>query len=142
MELERRTSYRPHAVCVVQNFKHAYSGYMLYLFVRYWQRLGWTVIVYDMFGAHLSHVSPLLSLPGVHYHPYTLLQLILPGKIQASEYLNSTDYKYYYSREHKSDQPGVEVSSAADLDSDKAKTYDYCRFEYASKQSVLFVGKQ
>lgn len=33
--------YRPHAVCTVQTFKNAQSGAMLYMFIAYYQRMGW-----------------------------------------------------------------------------------------------------
>ena len=39
--------HRPHAVCTVQTFRNAQTGPMLYLFVSYYHRLGWRVIVYD-----------------------------------------------------------------------------------------------
>ena len=53
---------------------------MLYLFVAYYQRMGWTVIVYDRFGLHRAYLEELLALPGVFYHPYTVLQVTaLPG---------------------------------------------------------------
>lgn len=33
--------YRPHAVCTVQTFKNAQSGAMLYMFIAYYQLMGW-----------------------------------------------------------------------------------------------------
>lgn len=62
---------RHHAVCTVQTFQHAFSGPMLYMFVAYYQKLGWHVIIYDRFGFHRPFLEDLLKLPGVDYYPFT-----------------------------------------------------------------------
>eukprot|EP01032_Pedospumella_encystans_P020877 gene20877-23708_t len=72
--------YRPHAVCTVQTFKNAQSGAMLYMFIAYYQQMGWRVIVYDRFGMHEKEVKSLLKLPGVDYYPFTVYQLTQPTK--------------------------------------------------------------
>lgn len=65
------TENRPHAVCTVQTFRNPYSGAMLYAFVKYYQLLGWRVIIYDRFGFHYQYLRELISLPGVDYYPFT-----------------------------------------------------------------------
>lgn len=69
---------RNHAVCTVQTFRNPYSGTMLYAFVRYYQLLGWRVIVYDRFGLHYHFLKELLVLPGVDYYPFTGKYLCSP----------------------------------------------------------------
>jgi hypothetical protein len=39
---------RRDAVCVTQTFRNDQSGPMLYMFVRHYHSLGWTVLVYDV----------------------------------------------------------------------------------------------
>ena len=68
--------YRPHAVCTVQTFRNAQTGPMLYLFVSYYHRLGWRVIVYDRFGFHREFIEDLLPLPGFDYYNYTIFQQV------------------------------------------------------------------
>lgn len=71
---------RNHAVCTVQTFKNPFTGPMLYLFMKYYQLLGWRVIVYDRFGFHYQYIKELLTLPGIDYYPFTVFQLANPGK--------------------------------------------------------------
>lgn len=71
---------RNHAVCTVQTFRNPYSGAMLYAFVKYYQMMGWRVIVYDRFGFHYQYLLDLLSLPGIDYYPFTVFQLANPSK--------------------------------------------------------------
>ncbi|KAJ1428425.1 hypothetical protein B484DRAFT_67501 [Ochromonadaceae sp. CCMP2298] len=40
---------RPHAVCTVQTFRNAQTGAMLYMFIAWYQKMGWRVIVYDRY---------------------------------------------------------------------------------------------
>ena len=72
------TVHRPHAVCTVQTFRNAQTGPMLYLFVSYYHRLGWRVIVYDRFGFHREFIEDLLPLPGFDYYNYTIFQQVNP----------------------------------------------------------------
>lgn len=58
---------RPHGVCIVQNFVNSYTSHMLFLAVSFWQLLGFTVIVYDRWGAHEGVLASLLKLRGVQY---------------------------------------------------------------------------
>lgn len=44
---------------------------MLFMFVSYYHRMGWRVIVYDRFGLHWQFIKELLSLPGFDYYPFT-----------------------------------------------------------------------
>ena len=41
------------------------------MFVSYYHRMGWRVIVYDRFGLHWQFIKELLSLPGFDYYPFT-----------------------------------------------------------------------
>lgn len=70
---------RIHAVCTVQTFMHAFSGPMLYMFIAYYQLMGWRVIVYDRFGMHRAYVKDLLQLPGVDYYPFTGTAFLCPS---------------------------------------------------------------
>ena len=96
---------RPHGVCVVQNFKNEYSGFMLHLFIKYYLHLGFTVIVYDYSAAHREFVLPFLNISGMYYHPYSTFQILFPE--QAKNY--SSQFKFYYTQEHKDDHPGTQV---------------------------------
>eukprot|EP01034_Spumella_vulgaris_P034029 gene34029-41965_t len=112
--------YRPNAVCTVQTFRNPQTGPMLYLFVAYYQIMGWRVIVYDRFGLHESFLRDLLSLPGVDYYPYTLYQLAMPSK---------------YNQEYKT----TKLADTANQDMDKTRTYDYARLEYAHMDMMLYI---
>lgn len=127
---------RAHGVCIVQNFRNELSGPMLFLAVSYWQRLGWAVIVYDRSGAHRRHLRALLGKEGVFYHPHTALQLALP---RAEDEESAPAFKFYYEFEHPSHHPGT-LADTASMDSDKTKTYNLARVEFAHLASVLFVG--
>jgi hypothetical protein len=56
---------------------------MLYMFVQYWYRLGWGVIIYDRYGMHRNFVKDMLHWPGFYYHPYTVYSITQPGKYTA-----------------------------------------------------------
>lgn len=130
---------RPHAVCTVQTFRNHQTGPMLYLFTMYYQRLGWRVIIYDRFGLHRDFITPLLHLPGIDYHPYTIFQLVNPGKYNldfASK--QGTERKFFYAMEKNWGYSGTKADTA-DQDQDKTKTYDHCRVEYAHLDVVFFV---
>lgn len=89
-------------VCAVQTFKNSYSGYMLYLFAKYYLSLNFTVIIYDRYGAHEQFLSSLFSSPHLMYYNYTVLSLLFPAIYNASEVLKrpgATSYKVYYNRE-------------------------------------------
>ena len=97
---------RPHGVCVVQNFKNEYSGFMLHLFIKYYLNLGFSVIIYDYSASHRDYVSPFLNISGVYYHPYTAFQILFPELA-----LNfSSQFKFYYSKEHNDNHPGTQVA--------------------------------
>lgn len=68
---------------------------------------------------------------------YTALQLVFPRALNASR--DDGSFKYYYSKEHRADHPGAPVESTGTMDSDKTKTYDMARLEYAHLASLLFV---
>jgi hypothetical protein len=53
---------------------------MLYMFVQYWYRIGWGVIVYDRYGMHRDFIKDMLHWPGFYYHPYTVYSITQPGK--------------------------------------------------------------
>lgn len=130
---------RPHAVCTVQTFRNHQTGPMLFLFTRYYQRMGWRVIIYDRFGLHKDFIAPLFGLPGIDYHPYTIFQLANPQKYN-SEYAakQGTDRKFFYKMEKNWGYSGNEADTA-DQDQDKTKTYDHCRLEYAHLDVIFFV---
>ena len=96
-----------HAICIVQNFQNSYSGYMLSLAVQYYHTLGWSVLLYDSRGTHYSFIQHLLVLDSFFYYPFTLRERLFP---ESDTDQNSTDFKYYYSFEHKGDHPGSQVS--------------------------------
>ena len=129
-----RGDQRPHAVCTVQTFRNIQSGPMLYLFVAYYQRMGWSVIVYDRFGMHKEFLLELLHLPGVFYHPYTLYQLALPSKYnQEFAKKQGVGYKVYYQIEKNWGYGGT-LTDVADHDGDKSRTYDWAKLGMESNQ--------
>jgi hypothetical protein len=75
----------------VQTYRNPVSGVKLFMFVRHYLSLGYTVLVYDRFGAHAEDVAPLLALASssssssstrgeLKYFPYTALELAIPRK--------------------------------------------------------------
>ena len=52
---------------------------MLFMFVSYYHRMGWRVVVYDRFGLHWQFIKELLSLPGFDYYPFTGLKSFAHG---------------------------------------------------------------
>jgi hypothetical protein len=130
---------RPHAVCTVQTFRNPQSGPLLYMFVVYYIKMGWTVIVYDRFGYHREFVEELLHWSGFHYHPYTVFQLAQPDKYNDA-YARSQgfDMKTFYKMERNWGYKG-KLADTADQDQDKTKTYDFCRVEYAHLDLILFL---
>jgi hypothetical protein len=113
---------------------------MLYLFVAYYQLLGWRVIIYDRFGMHYLFVRELLDLPGVDYYPFTLYELAQPNKYNL-RYLErqGTDLKSFYKMEANWGYSSKKLADTADQDADKTRTYDYARLEYAHLDTLLFV---
>ena len=138
----RAADYRPHAVCTVQTFRNSQTGAMLYMFVAYYQLLGWTVLVYDRFGLHSKELKPLLALPGVHYFSFTVFQLVQPGKYNL-EYASrlDTDYKAFYKMEINWGYQTKKLADTADQDADKTRTYDYARMEHSHLDVILYVGR-
>ncbi len=135
--------YRPHAVCTVQTFRNAQTGPMLYLFVSYYHRMGWRVIVYDRFGFHREFIEDLLPLPGFDYYNYTIFQLVNPTKY-SPEYAKNQGfgYKIYYSMEKNwgyAAQTNGTMADVADQDADKARTYDHSRVEYAHLDTMMYI---
>ena len=131
---------RPHAVCAVLTFENPGTGPMLYMWAQYWYRLGWAVIIYDRFGAHQKYMEDMLKWPGMFYHPYTLYQLLMPGKYNM-EYKGKqgSRNKYYYKIERNWGYAGEQVDDTADQDGDKTKTYDFARIEYSALTTLLYV---
>jgi hypothetical protein len=142
MHSMRAADFRPHAVCTVQTFRNSQTGAMLYMFVSYYQLLGWTVLVYDRFGLHSKELKPLLALPGVHYFSYTVFQLVQPGKYNL-EYASrlDTDYKAFYKMEINWGYQTKKLADTADQDADKTRTYDYARMEHSHLDAILYVGR-
>lgn len=130
---------RPHAVCTVQTFRNAITGPMLWLFVEFYHRLGWRVIIYDRFGFHREFVEDFIGLPGVDYHPYTLFTLTQPSKYNEA-YKNKTSFelKYFYKMEKNWGYKGT-AADTADQDADKTHTYDHARVEYNWLDMILYV---
>lgn len=68
-------------VTTVQVFHNRVTGPLMCLFITHYTRLGFRVVIYDMFGWHYSYVRDLLRARkdmDVVYHPYTMLQLLWP----------------------------------------------------------------
>ena len=136
-------NYRPHAVCTVQTFRNAQTGPMLYLFVSYYSKLGWKVIVYDRFGYHREFIEDLLSLPSFDYHNYTIFQIVNPMKYN-NDYAakQGFGYKIFYKMEknwgYAANNNGT-IADTADQDSDKVKTYDHCRIEYSTLDTIMYL---
>lgn len=101
---EQQQLLRPHGVCLVQTFQNEYSGYMLFLSVKYYYNLGFSVIIYDRSASHRDYLASLLHLSGVYYHPFTIMQVVFPQSPN-----NSSPFKYYYLMEHMTDHPGTQV---------------------------------
>lgn len=131
-----------HGVCTVQTFRNSLSGHFMYLFVVHYAVLGYKVIVYDRFGYHYDIIKSLLLLfpHSIFYHPYTVLQLVLPDKYN-QQYMEGagSDMKYYYKQEINKGHSSKRGADTSDQDSDKTKTYDYCRVEYAHLDSIMFL---
>ena len=121
--------YRPLAACTVQTFRNSQSGPMLYLFISYYQKMGWRVIVYDRFGAHHNEIKELLILPGVDYYPYTVFQLVHPAKYN-KQYADAqgSEYKAFYKMEVNWGYKTKQIADTSDQDMDKSRTYDYARY--------------
>eukprot|EP01036_Dinobryon_divergens_P032366 gene32366-41935_t len=143
-EMKRRdlmlTDFRPHAVCTVQTFKNSQSGPMLFMFVSYYHRMGWRVIVYDRFGLHWQFIKELLSLPGFDYYPFTVFQLVHPSKYNKA-YADQQDssYKAFYKMEVNWGYKTKKIADTADQDGDKSRTYDYARVEYAALDLIVYL---
>ena len=131
--------YRPFAVCTVQTFRNPHSGPMLYLFVDYYYRMGWRVIIYDRFGFHQEYLESFIGLSGIDYHPYTVFQLVNPNKYN-DEFAKKQgfDLKYFYKMEKNWGYGGKEADTA-DQDADKTHTYDHSRVEYMHLPLVLYI---
>ena len=84
------------SVCTVLTRRSTKSGLKLFLFVRHYLALGYTVIVYDRFGAHREDLAPFLltlsttsvSVGAAHggevkYFPFTALQRSAPTKFSS-----------------------------------------------------------
>jgi len=91
---------RPHAVCAVQTFQNPGTGPMLYMFVQYWYRVGWGVVVYDRYGMHRDFIKDMLHWPGFYYHPYTVYSITQPGKytVQLQEAAGNENKVAYFPR--------------------------------------------
>ena len=76
------------AVIAVQTFKNRFTGPMLYMFTRHYQRLGYAVIVFDRFANHkdvfAENVKEGSSSPSVHYYGYTMFEKMFPNIYNAS----------------------------------------------------------
>jgi hypothetical protein len=136
--------HRSHAVCTVQTFRNAQTGPMLYLFISYYHRLGYRVILYDRFGFHKEFIEDLLALPGFDYYPYTLFQIANPKKYNDVFAKNQGfGYKIFYKMEKSwgyGDQTnGTQVPDTADQDCDKSRTYDHCRIEYSHLDTIMYI---
>lgn len=131
---------RPHSVVAVLTFRNPGTGPHLYMFVQYWYRIGWTVIIYDRFGSHRSYIQDMLHWPGFFYHPYTVYQLTNPSKYnQAYADKQGSSNKFYYKIESNWGYIGGQVTDLPDQDGDKTKTYDHARMEYPHLSSMLFL---
>jgi hypothetical protein len=118
--------HRVHAVCTVQTFMHVFSGPMLYMFIKYYQLMGWKVIVYDRFGLYQKYLQELLSLPGVDYYPFTVYQLAQPSKYStAYRASQGTDMKTFYKMEVNWGFSSKKLADTADQDADKTRTVPF-----------------
>jgi hypothetical protein len=78
--LRSRNGDNKRIVTTIQVFRNRITGPMMSLFIVHYTRLGFRVVIYDMFGWHYSFVKDILK-TGVYdivYHPYTMLQIIQP----------------------------------------------------------------
>lgn len=123
--------YRPTTCLVipyesVEKNKKTVNGAMVYEWIRYYARMGFTVFVYDKNGAnrdaiyHSEYASFRNKLgaqwfSSVFYHPYTVFGLLSNNKSSHSTYDNS-----YYP---------ANPQSLLYSDDDKTATLTYCRFE-------------
>ena len=106
--------------------KKTVNGAMVYEWIRYYARLGFTVFVYDKNGAnrnaiyhsdYATHRNDLDNqwLGSVFYHPYTVFGLLSK---------ESAHLSYDNSHNHFS-----EMQTLFQLDDDKSATLTHCRFE-------------
>lgn len=112
---------------------------MLFLFVSYYLRMGWKVILYDRFGLHRDFIADLLSSPALDYHPYTVFQLSNPD-VYNEVYRSKLTFedRYFYMKEKNAGYKGTQADTS-NQDHDKSRTYDLCRVEYAHMDLILFV---
>jgi hypothetical protein len=143
IELKRRyqTMHRSNAVCTVQTFRNSQTGPMLYFFVKFYQLMGWHVIVYDRFGLHQEFIRELLDLQGVDYYPYTIFQITQPKKYNdAYKEQMGTEYKAFYKMEvNWGYTKNKNLADTADQDADKSRTYDHARVEYSHLDMILYI---
>ena len=67
-----------HAVCTVQVFRNKLTSARLFLFVSYYLRMGWTVIVYDRLGLHRDVIAEFGDNVQLNYYPFTVFQILFP----------------------------------------------------------------
>jgi len=128
-----------HAVGTVQTYVNPVSGMKLVIFARYYLSLGYTVLIYDRYGAHRSHLQPLFSEHNLVYAPYTVLQIALPS-VYNSGRQESTEYRYYsgHQKQH-SPNKHAELADTMNQDSDKQKTYDMMKLDHPDLSSILML---
>lgn len=78
---KKKTTISRHAVITIQTFKNHFTGPMLYMFTRHYQRLGYAVIVFDRFANHQDLFTKDFSDPntsGVYYYGFTMFEKMFP----------------------------------------------------------------
>ncbi|CAE7481574.1 unnamed protein product, partial [Symbiodinium microadriaticum] len=119
-----------HSVCTVQVFRNKLTSARLFLFVAYYLRMGWTVIVYDRYGLHKDVIADFKDNVQLNYFPFTVFQSIFPDR-----------YNVALSKQEAHGQSNLVIAKNElhNKDSDKQKTYDFCRSEFSHVSSMLFV---
>jgi len=142
-QYEKQARYR--AVCTVQTFYNELTGPMMYMFARFHLVLGWMVIVYDRFGMHEGFLRELMTHERFRYHPYTMLQLVLPDIYNdryRNQQSNSGFLHYNNATARESSNPNIaKDNEEGNQNSDKRKTYMLARQQYSHVPYMLFVDR-
>lgn len=76
-----------HSVCTVQVFKNKLTSARLFLFVKYYLTMGWTVIVYDRYGLHADVVKEFGDNLQLNYYPFTVFQELFPETYNLQQHM-------------------------------------------------------
>jgi hypothetical protein len=76
-----------HAVCTVQVFRNKLTSARLFLFVKYYLTMGWTVIVYDRYGLHADVMREFGEDVQLNYYPFTVFQELFPDRYNMQQHM-------------------------------------------------------